>query len=221
MPSSDQSIHADGSDLVIAAIYGELHFLALARPSDQAWVTIDTDIASIVCLKDLILILKLDYSLRYCDIKQIEDFEAVKVMQYLPPPPMDGFFRNKFIDYDNSYLVELGGDLVMVIRHKTLIHDLHLDGYVYVRDYYTECFEVFRLNYKSKKWVEVKDLGNFIIFLGLGCNIAIPTSSSTNWKRNYILQMFALLYSMCLSFLYLIASLCYHTFYHERDYVLK
>ena len=49
--------------------------------------------------------------------------------------------------------------------------NLHTNSFIlppFMTNYQTgrECFKVSKLNDKSKKWVEVEDLGDFVIFSG-------------------------------------------------------
>lgn len=71
---------------------------------------------------------------------------------------------------DKKRLVEIGGELMLVDVYMSLPpwehdHDMEdLDQYVSSRSMW---FKVFRLDREGKNWVEVKDFGNYILFLGM------------------------------------------------------
>lgn len=65
-----------------------------------------------------------------------------------------------------SYVVECAGDVLVVVRKYGFSNDVV---------YYTTNFRAFKLDVEGKKVVEVKNLGDYALFLGLNNSICLPT----------------------------------------------
>ncbi|XP_057440727.1 F-box protein SKIP23-like [Lotus japonicus] len=76
---------------------------------------------------------------------------------------------------DRKILVESEGSLLLV--------DMHLSN----EDYRWERFNVFRLDKKEKKWVEVTSLGDRVVFLGDACAFSASASDLCVGKGNCVI----------------------------------
>lgn len=77
---------------------------------------------------------------------------------------------------EKRYLVETGGELFQVLR---LFDDNKLG-------YHTTGFEVYELDFIENKWVGVRNLGKFALFLGLNQSVSLSESDVPGIKGNCI-----------------------------------
>ncbi|KAF3952601.1 hypothetical protein CMV_021862 [Castanea mollissima] len=95
---------------------------------------------------------------------------------------------------DKKFLVESVGQLLMVDMYLSAVFDdvdggaedvdeAFLDGIMGER---TVWFKVFKLDWEGKKWVEVKSLGDRVLFLGDNCTFSAPASVLSGCKGNCI-----------------------------------
>ncbi|KAL5706363.1 hypothetical protein ACHQM5_024541 [Ranunculus cassubicifolius] len=101
---------------------------------------------------------------------------------------------------DKKYLVELDGDLLLVDRYLSIGSDDHPIYLNNVHDYEifvpanddtyvidtTVQFKIYKLDWREKSWVEVKTLGDHMLFLGDNCSFSTTASDISGTKGNCI-----------------------------------
>ncbi|PIA32862.1 hypothetical protein AQUCO_04300059v1 [Aquilegia coerulea] len=100
---------------------------------------------------------------------------------------------------DKKYLVELDGELLLVDRYLSIGSDDYPIYHSQIQDYEiyvpnddtyivdtTVQFKVFKLDQLKKEWVEVKDLGDRMLFLGDNCSFSALASDFIGSKGNCI-----------------------------------
>ncbi|KAK6275172.1 hypothetical protein POUND7_004881 [Theobroma cacao] len=104
-----------------------------------------------------------------------------------PSPEMTEFlasphrFINKQCSKEVCYLVESGGELLLVYRRK--------DNTRTRIGYRTRMFEVYRLDFSLKKWIPVVSLGEYALFLGRSQSFSLSELKVGGIKRNHIYFM--------------------------------
>ncbi|PON34779.1 ascorbic acid mannose pathway regulator [Trema orientale] len=78
----------------------------------------------------------------------------------------------------NRYLVESCGELLQIERYVAF----HEDGY----DRVTKIFRVFKLDFDTTEWIEIKDLGNVSLFIGDNSSISSLATEFNGWQKNCI-----------------------------------
>ncbi|KAK2639740.1 hypothetical protein Ddye_027535 [Dipteronia dyeriana] len=92
--------------------------------------------------------------------------------------------RNLIIGMSNStYLVELNGDLLLVVR---LMNERFAQEDSLYRSNYVDHFKVYKFDWVKKKWILVTRIGNYAILLGKYSSISIPNKLCRYFKANYI-----------------------------------
>ncbi|PNY04261.1 F-box family protein [Trifolium pratense] len=89
---------------------------------------------------------------------------------------------------DKKFLVESDGELLLVDKYLSCLGNYSLDDGETGNDIVAERavkFDVFRLDEKEKKWVEVRNLGDRVLFLGEDCVF----SSKCNGNGNCVIFM--------------------------------
>ncbi|KAF5200698.1 Nadph--cytochrome p450 reductase, partial [Thalictrum thalictroides] len=137
-PSSPES----GQFPLVMAIYGEIRFLAIASPGDEAWTSVKcsrSNYQDIIFFKGQFYAISCRGMLRVCEVNtpqpKTTDFAS-------PPDNVDAC--NRF------YLVELSGDLCMVERAFDAIDDAPTLGYHTLTTY----FVVYKIDFHSKMWTK-------------------------------------------------------------------
>ncbi|PIA42671.1 hypothetical protein AQUCO_02000250v1 [Aquilegia coerulea] len=144
------------------AIYSQYGILAFASPGDKAWTAID-------CPKE-----------SHKDIYSYNgQFYAIScngiTIDFMPPP-----YTIK--PWEMFYLVEMSGDLHLVVR----LYEKDEDAPEGVFRCKAAYFEVYKLDFHSKKWIELNDLGDHAVFVGTNTSFAISTSGNPGLKGNSI-----------------------------------
>ncbi|KAJ4715890.1 F-box protein SKIP23 [Melia azedarach] len=102
---------------------------------------------------------------------------------------------------DKKYLVECKGDLLLVDMYLSI--DATVDSnflnehelqFSYCMSERTVMFKVFRLNWGRKEWIEVKNLGNDVLFLGEDCVFSASAGDLSVSKGNCIIFVDNLFY---------------------------
>ncbi|XP_074289410.1 F-box protein SKIP23-like [Silene latifolia] len=150
--------------------------LAVARPGDQSWTSILTDdkAVDVAVMDDRVFALYHNGRLVSWNAKEFFNLEFVKQIDYSPSQP---HILGEELSYmfNKVYLVESGGELIMVIRFKEEVGDDEGQEYDLDIVYQTHCFEVYKLNPTKKLWEEIEELSG-VAFL-LGCNSSMSISS--------------------------------------------
>ncbi|XP_074297040.1 putative F-box protein At5g60060 [Silene latifolia] len=172
--------------------------LAFSRPGDLTWSTVippwpltrSRRTADVVCRDRLVLILYEDASVGYVDLSDLSkstNFEQFVQAKEFFPSPSPGAFKARLsgLHLLEMYLVESFGSLLMVLRHKNTCWVPN--GEVSEDEVYkTVSFEVFGINFKTKKWDPVKDLGDVALFVGDNQSISVRASDCRNCKSNCV-----------------------------------
>ncbi|GAU39317.1 hypothetical protein TSUD_119230 [Trifolium subterraneum] len=92
---------------------------------------------------------------------------------------------------DTKILVESDGELLLVVKYLSCVTqqtcDYDADGIYQVGLYSVARFVVFRLDEKEKKWVELTNLGDKVLFLGKDCAFSVSASDLCMQKGNYVI----------------------------------
>jgi hypothetical protein len=83
---------------------------------------------------------------------------------------------------DKKFLVESDGELLLVDKYLSCLGDyiLSADGVNEIGVERDVRFDVFRLDEKEKKWVEVRNLGDRVLFLGEDCAFSAKCDGNEN-----------------------------------------
>ncbi|XAR60273.1 hypothetical protein NMG60_11033573 [Bertholletia excelsa] len=143
-----------GVDQFLVVLAGNLSGnLAFARPGGQNWVQvkIPSRVESAAWCNGRLYVVVATGALFCCESKDSDcgaiEFEA----KHLASQPLSVTI------WDNLSLVEVSGDLLLVLRH------LSQGG---TRDWHkTKHFHVYQLDFEAKEWVELDDLGDRTLFI--------------------------------------------------------
>lgn len=159
------------SGCVVMVIYHEHYKIAYASPGDEAWKEVDTygfTYDDAIFFNGRFFLLNRLGMLSICEI----DTPRPKPVYFMPKSP-----RNVHTGLAEKYnLVEMCGDLHLIVR---------LFGGDAIR-YVAKVFKVFRLDFDSKKWIELADLGEHALFVGTNSPFSVSTSDYKNLKPNSI-----------------------------------
>lgn len=171
------SLDSDGHNFVLLTIHvsGKL---VMFKSGDKRWTTIKDDVTS--PYDDVILFQGNFYAV---------DCTGRAVLVGLSPSV--SLVANPEFGGDKKFLVESNGELLMVDLHLSLVpepNDLE-DG----EDYWhsppvfmgekTVNFKVFKLVREDQKWVEVKNLGDRVLFLSDDCTFSASASDLSGCKN--------------------------------------
>ncbi|XP_021769507.1 uncharacterized protein LOC110733729 [Chenopodium quinoa] len=181
-------------DLFVMVIHKPFHNLALARPEDREWTPILTECSKKRQVMDVmdwdgkIVITYMDGSLAYCDIGK----------HPIKPNTFTSLFFLDVLQFEavgSVYIVELDGDLLVVLRHRksglkyderglrTRITKRWSNGDCYR----TYDFQVYKyVGNTTNSWKQVTDLGEHLLFLGDNIVIALHISKAPNCHQNTI-----------------------------------
>ncbi|XP_074289411.1 F-box protein SKIP23-like [Silene latifolia] len=161
--------------------------VAVARPGDPSWTLILTDKADyemvdVVAMDDHVFALFRDGRLVYWNAEEFFNMEFMKQIDYSPRQP---HILGKELNYafNKEYLVQSGGELIMVIRYKEEVGDgVAYDLDIVYRTYFF--FEVFKLNPTNKLWEEIEELCGLTLLVG--CNSSMCVSSGKYLQESCI-----------------------------------
>ncbi|PIA42647.1 hypothetical protein AQUCO_02000235v1 [Aquilegia coerulea] len=159
---------------VVMAIYSKYSVLAFARPGDKTWTPLDCPKEShkdIYSYNGQFYAISSNGILRICEI----DTPHPRTIDFMPPPA-------KIKPWEMFYLVGMSGDLHLVVR----LFDTDEDAPEGIYRCKAEYFEVYKLDFHSKKWIELSDLGDYALFVGTNTSFAISTSGYPGLKRNSV-----------------------------------
>lgn len=160
-------------EYVVMAIYGLEKHLAFAKPGYDSWVPVRSSLnrsfRDVTHFEGRIFALCEMGTLVHCEIDGPEPPRA----RYIAPAP-----EYDWGVWDQIYLVESSGHLLMVIRHD---YDISTEYY-----YETTGFKVFKFDLGTRKWKELKDLGDCALFLGQCSSMSLSASSVSDCEPNSI-----------------------------------
>ncbi|XP_074306857.1 putative F-box protein At5g55150 [Silene latifolia] len=188
-----------GNGLIVFAMHTNWkRSLAFARPGDLTWTSVVAPrqpftfrAADVVRRDRLVLILYEDSSVGYVELSDLSksinlEQSSVQAKEFVPSPsPGDFKPRLSGMHLLEMYLVDSFGSLLMVLRHKSTKWDPN--GEVSEDEVYkTVRFEVFGIDFKTKKWDRLKDLGDVALFVGDNQSMSVRASDCRNCKSNCI-----------------------------------
>ncbi|OVA08883.1 F-box domain [Macleaya cordata] len=163
------------SNYIAVAILNEIGELAFCKKGDEKWMLIkDAGFyhEDVIYYKGLFYAVNYKGSLTICDVSGISPL--VTVIEPLLPISHHA---------DRLYLVDSFGELLLVTRYLELIHDPDLE---FVVVYKTYGFDVFRLDSSIQEWVEVKSLGDRMLFLGTNSSLCLLATDFSGCEANCI-----------------------------------
>lgn len=174
-------------DCIVLAIHHYWKKLAITKPGDTTWVTVETTESPLKCyyVHDAIFYKNQFYTVNFYGFVMLVDIGDI----IHPPRGMvlnDGFETTS--EFQRNYLVEWCGELLVVIK---FIDDFYEgeenDKKVGHQLYTTNRFEIYKLDLNTKKWSEVKSLGEHALFLGFNNSVSLLASDYPGWiKKNCI-----------------------------------
>ncbi|PIA55813.1 hypothetical protein AQUCO_00700260v1 [Aquilegia coerulea] len=178
---STGSKRSSSKDCIAMACHYYHKGMAIARPGDASWTTVETPIKDYV--DDAIFLKGQFYCITGTGILMVCD-----VRDGLPTPKATELaekFLTTLNNYQEKYLVEWNGELLLVFKiFLNLLFPNHNDGEeeeeeeeveedTKLQEYKTEKFEVFKFDFTNKKWEEVNSLGEYCLFLGFNTSVSI------------------------------------------------
>ncbi|KAF9620701.1 hypothetical protein IFM89_014001 [Coptis chinensis] len=166
-------------DFIAVAIHTVLKKIAIARPGDKTWTTIQ----NIPCVMDVIYFKQQLYGI--CANRKLYILD----IKSNPPKASEvhvsfslgfGCFLGVGI---NRYLVEWSGELLQVLQHESPKEEGEEGG---IKKFYTNAFYVFKLDFVYNIWRLVESLGQHALFLGFNTSVSVLASAETIFKRNFI-----------------------------------
>ncbi|PIA46530.1 hypothetical protein AQUCO_01500225v1 [Aquilegia coerulea] len=186
MSSTPSSSTSTNKDCIVMAIHHYLHKLAIARPGDTSWTTVDTPyhhFEDIIFYKEQFYGVNIYGMVMVCDITHLHTPKATVVTENWLKQDKHDYYRKK-------YLLEWLGELLLVIKVVSRLCDRD-DRQEYIEKrqplYKTEKFEVYKLDFTTKRWEEVNSLGDYCLFVGFNSSVSV---SAVNYlgslKKNCI-----------------------------------
>ncbi|KAK3011474.1 hypothetical protein RJ639_012772 [Escallonia herrerae] len=176
----------------VVVIYGFESKICFLKYGDDAWTGLDQHgrkhkpYSDIICHDDMLLALSEGCTIEMWDVGASCQRKVKEIQASFPGNPsraseyLGGLWTNRF------YLVESLGDLLLVeryvgefVRHDGVpVYEPDLltgeDNHPLVCPYRTLRFQVYRLNSGERRWEEVKDLGDRVLFLGGNQSVSLP-----------------------------------------------
>ncbi|KAL7174395.1 hypothetical protein ACSBR2_033623 [Camellia fascicularis] len=169
----DEPVQGTTQDqFMVVAIGNVSGNLALARPGEQNWIQVRTPFGRIEsaawCNGKLFIVLGTG-TLLCCERDEFGRFEAKHFASQLENARL----------WDNISLVEYRGDLLLVFRY---FSDENSKNW-----HKTKHFDVHKLDFETKEWIEMDDLGDCSLFIDADNSaMALCTLEVENCKRNCI-----------------------------------
>ncbi|XP_042519326.1 putative F-box protein At5g55150 [Macadamia integrifolia] len=168
---SSPSSSSSADNCIVMAIYGELSLLAFAKIGDTKWTSLEN------CPRGFIdLIYSNGYFFALQSLGNVVKCEIngphPKAIEFASPPKVN------FVE--RKYLVELSGELHMVMRNFK-----NIGPYSSPQSRTTD-FKIYKLDSRNKQWVEVESLGDRALFVGNNSTFAISVSDHPEFQSNCI-----------------------------------
>ncbi|PIA56575.1 hypothetical protein AQUCO_00700725v1 [Aquilegia coerulea] len=160
------------SDCIAIVIQSYSNKLAIARPGDAFWTTVETPldwIQDIIFYRNQFYVLSNKGMVMVCNIGDGQQSPKFSVLS-----DEHEIIHGAAI----NYLVERLGELLLVSKF------VDKKDHSYMK---TVRFEVYKLDFASRKWSGLKSLGGHSLFLGLNTSVSVLASDYSGWvKRNCI-----------------------------------
>ncbi|PIA56627.1 hypothetical protein AQUCO_00700763v1 [Aquilegia coerulea] len=169
-------------DYIVMAIHHPKRKLAIARPGDASWTTVETPvnlIEDIIFFKNQFYAVNCVGVVMVCDIGDgLDSPKASTVIEKLP----------KTSYWERKYLVECLGELLLVVKCVLNLNgDYEEEKEIKLPAYQTEKFDVYKLDFTNRKWEQVNSLGEYCLFLGFNTSVSVPAVNySESLKKNCI-----------------------------------
>ncbi|KAF6150071.1 hypothetical protein GIB67_002853 [Kingdonia uniflora] len=149
--------------------------LAITKPGDECWASLEAPLGThkdVIFYKGQFYALTAAGVLRICDVNSdhpnmLRDFAS-------PPDDVEG--------WDTFYLMEMSGELHMVVR----ILEYDLNKHAPTHHIETAAFEVYKLDFSTRRWEELSSLGDYALFVGNNTSFAVSASKYSQLKGNSI-----------------------------------
>ncbi|PON95212.1 hypothetical protein TorRG33x02_091040 [Trema orientale] len=166
--TGDPLINPNDSTIIVS--YGEKHELACIRyGKDTTWRKIEGEHRGI---QDMVYYMNQFYAVDF--VGSLVSFDPCYGTIKLIAPPIEEVYHATIW----RYLVESCGELLLVKRYISL-----LEG---VRPRVTRKFRVFKFDFSSARWIEVKSLGDVALFVGDNSGISVLASNFNGCQANCI-----------------------------------
>ncbi|GLT70668.1 hypothetical protein SLA2020_427300 [Shorea laevis] len=166
-------------DYLAIAIFGEYRRLAFCSRNDKKWTAAET--GGQICFRDIIFYNDKIYALTSSGKLLISDTSSLPKFTFIPVK-LPNFETESML-----YLVGSSNGLMMVERYY-MGGDEELDPEVI--PYKTSGFKIYllesNLGEKMPRWVEIKHLGDKVMFLGYNASVLIPSIDFPKLKGNCI-----------------------------------
>ncbi|KAF8411165.1 hypothetical protein HHK36_003708 [Tetracentron sinense] len=171
--SSRPTLNPD-DDYIVMTLAGYGRRLNFCRRGDERWTGIVcpcNSIDDVIYYQDKFYVVSNEGDVVVCD------------MAYNPPKVAKVALPVTPTCIMQKYLVEgLSGELLLVLKHMDLVDNEDLSDYCH----YTSHFEVFKLEMNSRKWIEVKSLGEQTLFLGENSSMSLSAPEFPECRKNCI-----------------------------------
>lgn len=161
--------------------------LAFCCSGDNGWMQLGGENKSycdVICHNDMFYALNYPDKIEIWDVHNSYPVKRTEIVAKLPQNFFDArdSLRNCAI---RSYLVEVSGDLFVVVRFiGTLLY--RFGPYLLEGRHGTLLFQVYKLDTSKKKWEEVESLGDQVYFIGANQSKSLLVQGNSSYKANSI-----------------------------------
>ncbi|KAF6146100.1 hypothetical protein GIB67_033459 [Kingdonia uniflora] len=164
---------------IVIAIYSQWGKLAIAKPTDKTWTTLESPFAhyyDVISFKDQVYAIDSYGILRICDITGIQP----NVVDFASP------IKN-YKGCDTLYLVEISGELHLIIRYVFREEDWE-DGEPENNSVTlgTCFFEIYKMDICTRQWEELDGSSEHALFLGTNCSFSLSVAEYPELKGNCV-----------------------------------
>ncbi|XP_050219298.1 F-box protein SKIP23-like [Mercurialis annua] len=193
-------------DFRIVLIKHEFHFsksFFFFKKGDPGWITVDNDenkfYIDIISRDNHLYALTTDFCIEAWDFRG--DLLPVKIRK-IHPSITENLSESLRINIDlyvtQSYLVDSCGDLLLAVRfignfvnqEGEVVDESHLVddelNYPLVSPYQTKMFHVYKLDSSEQNWIEVDNLHNQVLLVGLNQSMSFSAVEISGCQRNSI-----------------------------------
>ncbi|XP_074370532.1 putative F-box protein At4g22660 [Apium graveolens] len=164
--------------------------LAFCYSGDDVWMQLgdhDESYCDVICHDDMFYALNYPDEIEIWDVHNGYPTKRTSIVAKYPQKVFDTKRSLKFRDCDTtrSYLVEVSGDLFLVVRFIGGLVRSHETSKFELR-HETLCFQVYKLDTSIKKWEEVESLGDLVYFVGGNQSKSLLVPDNSAYKANSI-----------------------------------
>ncbi|OVA10869.1 Protein of unknown function DUF295 [Macleaya cordata] len=166
-------------DYIAVAVVDQTWELTFCKKGDEAWTVIKDALGyceDVIHYKNLFYAVNREGSLAICDV--ISDLSPL-VTVLAPPLPVVSHVTELVVI---PYLVDSFWVLLLVKRYLELVDGLEFESL----GFKTVGFDISRLDSSIPKWVEVKSLGDHMLFLGTNSSLCLLATEFSGCEGNCI-----------------------------------